>query len=299
METDEFVETLTDKPPFYEKEVQTEFNIEKPALRHYLPVKTGLSKETQIWDGDLFDFDYEVEPILQVLLGKTLEHSRMEVLEEEELRVMKQQQEHYAKLKREELAEIQRLEEKEKGLLEEIVIKKRIKRGFFINFLKFFKERKKFENRKILEQKINSHKKVISRVLSKNFLKTIKPKAFERLEDLGVFRKPFETSFYKDFVPFLCKSMQGELLASWKVEHVVEEWLSSVQNDEVRRNRERIAQFNSDREEKRKEMARLQREKEERIRKRREEKARLAEIKRRQELKSSKTPIFNFFHFPL
>lgn len=123
VETDEFVETLTDKPPFYEKEVQTEFNIEKPALRHYLPVKTGLSKETQIWDGDLFDFDYEVEPILQVLLGKTLEHSRMEVLEEEELRVMKQQQEHYAKLKREELAEIQRLEEKEKGLLEDIVIK--------------------------------------------------------------------------------------------------------------------------------------------------------------------------------
>ena len=93
--------------------------------------------------------------------------------------------------------------------------------------------------------------------------------------------------------------MQGELTASWKVEHVVEEWLNSVQNDEVRRNRERIAQFNSDREEKRKEMARLQREKEERIRKRREEKARLAEIKRRQELKSSKTPIFNFFHFPL
>ena len=99
-----------------------------------MPVKTGLSKETQIWDGDLFDFDYEVEPILQVLLGKTLEHSRMEVLEEEELRVMKQQQEHYAKLKREELAEIQRLEEKEKGLLEEIVIKKKK----MINFLKNF-----------------------------------------------------------------------------------------------------------------------------------------------------------------
>lgn len=123
VETDEFVETLTDKPPFYEKEAQTEFNIEKPALRHYLPVKTGISKETQIWDGDLFDFDYEVEPILQVLLGKTLEHSRMEVLEEEELRVMKQQQEHYAKLKREEFEEIHRLEEKERKLLEEIVKK--------------------------------------------------------------------------------------------------------------------------------------------------------------------------------
>ena len=124
VETDEFVETLTDKPPFYEKEIQTEFNIEKPPVRHYLPVKTGLSKETQIWDGDLFDFDYEVEPILQVLLGKTMEHSRMEVLEEEELKVMKQQQQHYQNLKKDELEEIHRLEEKERGFLNEIVKKK-------------------------------------------------------------------------------------------------------------------------------------------------------------------------------
>lgn len=55
-----------------------------------MPKKTGEDRETQIWDGDLFDFDYEVEPILQVLLGKTIELSRMEVLEEEELRVMKE-----------------------------------------------------------------------------------------------------------------------------------------------------------------------------------------------------------------
>jgi hypothetical protein len=48
-----------------------------------MQTKTGLDRETQIWDGDLFDFDYEVEPILQVLIGKCLEQSRMEVLEEE------------------------------------------------------------------------------------------------------------------------------------------------------------------------------------------------------------------------
>lgn len=92
MQTDEFVETLTDKPPQYEKDTQTEIYIERPNPRLFMPKKTGSDRETQIWDGDLFDFDYEVEPILQVLLGKTLELSRMEVLEEEELRVMKEQQ---------------------------------------------------------------------------------------------------------------------------------------------------------------------------------------------------------------
>ena len=29
-----------------------------------MPKHNGIHKESQIWDGDLFDFDYEVEPIL-------------------------------------------------------------------------------------------------------------------------------------------------------------------------------------------------------------------------------------------
>lgn len=32
-------------------------------------------------DPDLFDFDLEVEPILQVLVGKSLEQARIEVIE--------------------------------------------------------------------------------------------------------------------------------------------------------------------------------------------------------------------------
>ena len=42
-------------------------------------------------DNELFLFDDEVEPILSVLCGKTLETARMEVLEEEELAEMKRQ----------------------------------------------------------------------------------------------------------------------------------------------------------------------------------------------------------------
>lgn len=49
-------------------------------------------KATQIDEGDgiLFDFNAEVEPMLNVLCSKTLEQARMEVLEEEEYRIMKQ-----------------------------------------------------------------------------------------------------------------------------------------------------------------------------------------------------------------
>lgn len=68
-QTDPNVEELTDKPPRHQKETQTEFVIEKVVPRLYMKVKTGTDVETQIWDdGELFNFEYEAEPILQVLV---------------------------------------------------------------------------------------------------------------------------------------------------------------------------------------------------------------------------------------
>ena len=62
---------------------------EEPPV-HLMPVKTGNDWCGQVEDFDLFKFNKEVEPILFVLCGKSLEHSRMEVLEEEELRQMRE-----------------------------------------------------------------------------------------------------------------------------------------------------------------------------------------------------------------
>jgi hypothetical protein len=61
----------------------------------------------------LFIFDVDVEPILSVLCGKTLELARMEVLEEEELRDMRSQQKQFTEIRNAELAEIQRMENAE------------------------------------------------------------------------------------------------------------------------------------------------------------------------------------------
>jgi len=49
----------------------------------------GVSQKTLVEDNELFLFEDEVEPLLSVLCGKTLEQARMEVLEEEELAEMK------------------------------------------------------------------------------------------------------------------------------------------------------------------------------------------------------------------
>jgi radial spoke head protein 3 len=50
-----------------------------------VPKKTGIDKITQIEDFDLFDYDTEVQPILNVLLSKSIDQAVLEVEEEHEL----------------------------------------------------------------------------------------------------------------------------------------------------------------------------------------------------------------------
>ena len=91
MQTEEYVETISEKNPENHVEIQTDFYIDRPMNRLFNPKKYGVDTATEMAVGDLFDFDEEVEPLLQVLVYKTLEASRMEVLEEEELEIMKRQ----------------------------------------------------------------------------------------------------------------------------------------------------------------------------------------------------------------
>ncbi len=69
----------------------------------------------------MFDFNTEVKPILEVLVGKTIEQSLIEVMEEEELAALRKQQREYEELRNAEKVEQQRLEEQERRLREEKV----------------------------------------------------------------------------------------------------------------------------------------------------------------------------------
>lgn len=70
----------------------------------------------------MFDFDYEVEPLLNVLCGRVLEVSRMEVLQEEELRVMKNRQEELGLEEKAEREKIRQMYDQENKLEIENVI---------------------------------------------------------------------------------------------------------------------------------------------------------------------------------
>ena len=110
IQTDNYLEELTDKLPEEDSSTQTDAWMDLPQLPLFIPTKTGVDKATQIEEGDLFDFDVEVNPILEVLVGKALEHSMNEVLEEEELAAIRQHQREYEHLRNLEIAEVKRLE---------------------------------------------------------------------------------------------------------------------------------------------------------------------------------------------
>lgn len=95
IQTDPYKEILTDKPPEREQGIATEFYLDRPPVPLFQPKMPDKNncKATQIYEGDeeLFDFNVEVEPMLNVLCSKTLEQARMEVLEETELEIIKTQ----------------------------------------------------------------------------------------------------------------------------------------------------------------------------------------------------------------
>lgn len=114
VQTELYLEELTDRVEEADISTQTDAFLDRPPTPLYIPAKTGIDAATQILEGELFDFDIEVKPILEVLVGKTIEQSLLEVMEEEELANLRAQQRRFDELRNAELVETQRLEEQER-----------------------------------------------------------------------------------------------------------------------------------------------------------------------------------------
>merc|ERR1719337_483162 len=147
IQTDSYLEELTERTVEFEAETQTDFLLDRPPSPLFMPAKVGYDMGTQIEDGELFHFDREVEPILEVLVGKTLEQSMMEVLEEEELASLQRHQEEFERRRNAELQEVQRMEAAERRRQEEM-------------------ERRMQQQAAQREQDISVMKKVISRSIA-------------------------------------------------------------------------------------------------------------------------------------
>lgn len=169
----------------------------------------------------LFDFDLEVRPMLEVLVGKTIEQSLLEVMEEEELANLRTSQFVYEELHNVELAEIQRLEEQERRHREE-------------------KERRKQQQWDAVHKRSETSQKIAARAFAQWYLADLLPSVFGSLRDGGYFFDPIERDIEIGFLPWLMNevdktmeyTMVGRTVLDMLIREVIERRLTMYEDKE-------------------------------------------------------------------
>eukprot|EP01037_Dinobryon_pediforme_P018228 gene18228-18482_t len=188
MQTDEFIEEIADRPLEHDAETQTLPYMDRPASPLFIRAKIGIDITTQIEEGDLFDFDLEVEPILELLVGKTLHVSMLELMQEEELEAIRLQQEEFETLRNIEIAEVQRLE---------VEIKRKAAE----------KERRIAQENKRVEDKRRLEESIAARAFSNQFLGELHINVFDMLQEQGHFYDPVKKEIEVKFMGDLIKNV--------------------------------------------------------------------------------------------
>ncbi len=180
-------EELSDHENMVEEDaLEPDYFIDKPPEPIFIPNEEGITQKIQVndKDPDLYDYELEVEPVLEVLVGKALEHAAIEVIEDREGDSLLKHKRSFLQIKEAELMQTQRMEAARKRRIEET-------------------ERRNLQQRTAKSQKVWADKKVVARQLSKNFLALFKRNTLRLLEDQNILNPPRDFSMTTHFIPQL------------------------------------------------------------------------------------------------
>mmetsp|Transcript_15000 Transcript_15000/g.35490 ORF Transcript_15000/g.35490 Transcript_15000/m.35490 type:complete len:368 (+) Transcript_15000:178-1281(+) len=209
IQTENYLEELSDRVPEVDDSTQTEAFMDRPPSPLFIPTKTGVDAVTQIEAGELFDFDLEVQPILEVLVGKTLEQSMMEVLEEEELEAIRRHQEEFEQIRNAELAEVQRLEAEVQRKAQE-------------------KKKRMEQERARVAAEAELREKVAARGFAANYVANLQKSVFGELVEEGHFFDPLTAEVEERFMPWLLDAVQKEVSSRAQAEAVTESLIAGA-----------------------------------------------------------------------
>ena len=245
--TQKVTTTVRPTPITFEEIIQTDPLPEPPQPLLIWPKKTGIDVECQIEDGDLFNFDEEVQPLVHIIVSKTLEESRREVLEEEELKHVKQQQEKYKKLNEANDKRVKSIEDKEQKRFNE-------------------HNKKKEQKQKRIELTKTFQKKLQSRMKAKQYISKLKDDCYNSLSQRKAFKNKDDNYYFTDLLPelkdlvtefskndYLIVNKMNDMFSKQKIQKDKQKHEESVKNEKNRlANNERIRIINQQLEEKRK-----------------------------------------------
>ena len=238
--------TVRPTPITFEEMVQTDPLPPPPQPVLIWPKKTGKDVECQIEDGDLFDFDEEVKPLIHVIVSKTLEDATREVLEEEELKTIIEQQEKYKNFNEENRNRVKQLEDNERERFEEHNRKKDLKDN-------------RIKLTKLFQKKLQSRKK------AKQYISKLKADVYNILGKKKVFQNENENYYFTDLLPeikslveentrndYLIVNRMNDMFSNSKYKKDCNKHMESVINEKKRlENNERIRRIMKELEEKR------------------------------------------------
>ncbi|XP_042312713.1 radial spoke head protein 3 homolog [Sceloporus undulatus] len=192
VQTELYLEEIAERIIEMDTECQTDAFLARSASPLFIPEKTGADVSTQIEEGELFDFDIEVKPVLEVLVGKTIEQALIEVIEEEELATLHAHQYYYHELRNAEIAELHRLEEQEK--------------------------RRKEEKKRRMQQRLDEQEKeskvserIAARAFAQQYLRNLIPSVLTSLQNKGFFYNDIQKEIEEDFLPYLMQNVEQRI----------------------------------------------------------------------------------------
>jgi radial spoke head protein 3 len=199
----------TDRPVEVDANTQTEAYLDRPPSPLFVPAKSGADAASQVDVAEIFDFDSECAPLLEVLVGKTLQTSMLEVMEEEELAAIRRRQDEFEEERNAELLEVQRLEaeaarkfaEKSRRMAQE-------------------KERKRLQ--------AELKEKVAARSFARTYLSEMNATVFSDLERDGAFFDPVKKEVQDVFLPWLFDSVAAQATSVATAHRVADDLIRSA-----------------------------------------------------------------------
>ena len=184
IQTEPYLQEVEEEPTYESRVIQTDAFLDRPPSPPFVPPKTGVDVETQVEEAELFDWEFEVQPIVSTIVGKTLEQAFMEVFEEEELASIRRHREAIEHQRNVELADVQRLEEAEKRKFEE-------------------KQRRLEQRLKVEQEQRELRHKIAARGYGEFFASDLMGDAISLLERRGYFYDEVEREIETQFLPWL------------------------------------------------------------------------------------------------
>lgn len=203
-QTEESTDNAIGLPTTRHIEIQCDAITPRPVTPLKFRGKTGLDMAVQVDSSELFDFDRDVQPLLDVVIDKTVDQALTEIRNEHVLRTLLQHKRALEEVADAERQRIDMMQQKERQRLAD--------------------KEQLLEQRLIQQRKERALKqKALSIRMAGSFLNNLMEDTLNNLEELSVFRNPMLKDIESNFLPRITRNASNQIDLFRSINRVVDD----------------------------------------------------------------------------